>query len=68
MPKKTLDSFNLGLKRLSLNLAVNNVLTWTNYEGYNPEFGTRGNPLQPGFDELRFPNDREILLGLSVQF
>jgi len=68
VPKKTLDSFNLGLKRLSLNLAVNNVLTWTNYEGYNPEFGTRGNPLQPGFDELRFPNDREILLGLSVQF
>lgn len=68
VPKKTLNSFNLGLKKLSLNLAVNNVLTWTNYEGYNPEFGTRGNPLQPGFDTLRFPNDREILLGLSVQF
>ena len=68
VPKKTLDGFNLGIRSLRLNLAVNNVLTWTNYEGYNPEFGTRGNPLQPGFDELRFPNDREILLGLNVQF
>ncbi|WP_242204052.1 SusC/RagA family TonB-linked outer membrane protein [Aestuariivivens insulae] len=57
-----------GVKALSFNLAVNNVLTWTNYIGYNPELGTRGNPLQPNVDNLRYPNDRELILGLKVQF
>ena len=67
LPNKFLKNLSF-VKRASLNLAVNNVLTWTNYEGYNPELGSRGNPLQQGLDNLRFPNDREILLGLRVQF
>ncbi|APY11855.1 hypothetical protein BWZ22_11695 [Seonamhaeicola sp. S2-3] len=56
------------VKKASINLAVNNVLTWTNYIGYNPEIGNRGNALQPNVDNLRYPNDREIILGLSVKF
>ncbi len=56
-----------GVSKISLNLAVNNVLTWTNYIGFNPELGSRGNPLAPGIDELRYPNDREIILGLKIQ-
>lgn len=68
IPQKTVDFFNIGLKSLSLNLQANNLLTWTNYEGYNPEFGTRGNPLEPSEDNLRYPNDRELLLTLKVQF
>lgn len=66
-PKAITDKVK-GLKNLSLNVAVNNVLTWTNYEGYNPELGTRGNVLQSGLDGLRYPNDREIILGLKAQF
>ena len=30
-----------GVQGISLNLAVNNLLTWTNYGGYNPELGNR---------------------------
>ena len=30
-PKDALDTFNIGLKALTLNLQVNNILTWTNY-------------------------------------
>ncbi|WP_299046214.1 SusC/RagA family TonB-linked outer membrane protein [uncultured Polaribacter sp.] len=67
-PKKTLEKMDIGLKSLRLNLAINNVLTWTNYEGYSPEFGSRGNPLAPSEDNLRYPNDRELLLSLRVQF
>ena len=65
--KKTLDNIP-GVKSASINLAINNVLTWTNYIGYNPELGSRGNPLQPNIDTLRYPNDRELILGLKVQF
>ncbi|SFD27164.1 SusC/RagA family TonB-linked outer membrane protein [Algibacter pectinivorans] len=67
-PKDVLESFNIGMNRLSLNLAVNNIMTWTNYIGYNPEFGSRGNPLTPSEDSLRYPNDREFLLTLRAQF
>ena len=66
-PKKAMDKIP-GVKAASLNLAVNNVLTWTNYIGYNPELGNRGNALQPNEDNLRYPNDREIIMGLRVSF
>tara|TARA_R110002096_G_scaffold9533_4_gene37625 strand:- start:15043 stop:18147 length:3105 start_codon:yes stop_codon:yes gene_type:complete len=65
--KKALDNIP-GIKAASINFAVNNLLTWTNYEGYNPELGNRGNALQPNIDNLRYPNDREIILGLRLQF
>jgi TonB-dependent starch-binding outer membrane protein SusC len=56
------------INRVSINLTINNPLTFTNYLGYNPELGDRGNPLQPGLDNLRYPNKTEIILGLRVQF
>lgn len=65
--KRLLESIK-GVKGASINMAVNNVLTWTNYEGLNPELGGRGNPLEPNVDILRYPNKREIILGLKVQF
>ncbi|WPR70105.1 SusC/RagA family TonB-linked outer membrane protein [Flavobacterium sp. NG2] len=66
--KDAIKSFNIGLKAVSLNLQVNNILTWTNYSGYNPEFGSRDSVLQPSVDNLRYPSDREIILSLRVQF
>ena len=66
MPRTLLGKIK-GIDRVSVNLAVNNVLTWTNYIGFNPELGNRGNPLTPGQDNLRYPNDREIILGLKFQ-
>lgn len=66
--KNMLQSFNIGLSALTLNLQVNNILTWTNYSGYNPEFGNRDSVLEPSVDNLRYPSDREVLLSLRVQF
>jgi len=68
VPKKILTNLNIGLTNLSANIQVNNLLTWTNYTGYNPEFGSRDNVLQPSVDNLRYPSDREVLLSLKVQF
>jgi len=66
--KDALKSFNIGLKAFLINLQVNNIMTWTNYQGYNPEFGNRDNVLQPSVDNLRYPSNREILFSLKVQF
>lgn len=44
-----------------------NLLTWTNYTGYDPEFSS-GNALQVGDDNGRYPKRREFGMGLNVQF
>jgi len=45
----------------------NNLLTWTNYSWYDPEFTTT-NPLQPGFDSGKYPRRREAGLGINIGF
>lgn len=44
-----------------------NLLTWTNYTGYDPEFSST-NALQPGDDNGRYPKRREVGVGLNIQF
>lgn len=44
-----------------------NLLTWTNYRGYDPEFSS-GNPLTPGDDNGKYPKRREFGFGLNVNF
>jgi TonB-linked SusC/RagA family outer membrane protein len=44
-----------------------NLLTWTDYTGYDPEFSS-SNALQPGDDNGRYPKRRELGLGLNIQF
>jgi len=67
LPRSVMDKMNI-FKKCSFFISGNNLLTWTNYPGFNPELGTRGNPLQPGVDNLRFPNDREVILGMNLKF
>ena len=44
-----------------------NLLTWTDYTGYDPEFSS-SNALQPGDDNGRYPKRREFGMGLNVSF
>ncbi|MEM6377438.1 MAG: TonB-dependent receptor [Bacteroidota bacterium] len=67
LPRKVLSKTG-WIKSASVNLSFNDFATWTNYIGYNPELGARGNPLQPGRDDLRYPNARQVIAGLRVQF
>jgi len=55
----------LYLKGLTVFIYGNNVATWTNYRGYDPEFSTT-NPLTPGDDTGKYPRRRELGLGLNV--
>jgi len=67
LPASLIGNWN-WLESVRLTLAVNNPITWTEYVGYNPELGTRGNPLQPGFDDLRYPSKTEYIFGLQLRF
>jgi TonB-linked SusC/RagA family outer membrane protein len=44
----------------------NNLATWTNYSGYDPEVG--GSVLTPGRDSGSYPRNREVGLGLNLNF
>jgi TonB-linked SusC/RagA family outer membrane protein len=57
------------IKARSLNVYAygNNLLTWTNYSWYDPEF-TVNNTLQPGFDNGKYPRRREAGLGINIGF
>lgn len=44
-----------------------NLLTWTNYTGYDPEFSS-SNALQIGDDNGKYPKRRELGLGINIQF
>lgn len=67
LPKSLIGNLN-WLNSVRLNFAVNNPITWTEYTGYNPEVNTRGNPLQPGFDDLRYPSKTEYIFGIQARF
>lgn len=45
---------------------TNNLATWTNYSGYDPEIG--GSVLTPGRDNSAYPRYREIGFGINVGF
>jgi TonB-linked SusC/RagA family outer membrane protein len=60
-------SKSIFTKNLSIFAFSNNLATWTNYSGFDPEVGQR-NVLQPGNDTGRFPRRREFGFGLNASF
>jgi len=69
--------YNIPLKHIKrvkmtnarLYVSVQNLLTWTNYQGFDPEVSKFGSSaLRPAFDYSVYPNARTITFGLNVQF
>lgn len=48
--------------------AAQNLYTWTNYSGVDPEVSVRNSPLTPNFDWSAYPKARTLTLGLNVTF
>ena len=58
----------IGLNRLKIYGSVQNLYTFTNYYGYDPEVGTYNqNALLMGVDNGRYPSPRTFTLGLNVE-
>ncbi len=58
---------HLGINRARLYFTGNNLLTFTNYSGYDPEVNWR-NDLLTGLDNLAFPRMRTFIWGVTVTF
>ncbi|WP_349316716.1 TonB-dependent receptor [Chitinophaga sp. MM2321] len=56
-----------GISRARVYFTGNNLLTWTNYSGYDPEVNWR-NDLLTGLDNLAFPRMRTFIFGATVTF
>lgn len=57
------------MERLNVYIAGQNLVTWTDYSGYNPEVSSfLNNGLINGVDWNGAPNAKTILLGLNINF
>ncbi|WP_341837207.1 TonB-dependent receptor [Chitinophaga pollutisoli] len=56
------------IKALRLYAAAQNLYTWTNYTGLDPEVSVRHSALTPGFDWSAYPKARTLTLGLDLTF
>ena len=69
MSGKTLGSFANGfVKGLKLSLIGRNLLTFTNYTGFDPEVGTTNGTQIWAYDFMGYPNFRSYSASLELKF
>lgn len=56
------------LSSLNVNVSAQNLVTWTNYSGMDPEVSTRNNTLSPGYDYSSYPKSPTIAFGIKAGF
>ncbi len=66
LPKSILKKVNLNKVRLYV--STDNLYTFTDYSGYDPEVGTRGNGITPGVDWGAYPRSRTYICGVNISF
>jgi len=64
LPEKYLKP--IKIKRLSVNATAQNLITWTNYSGMDPEVSVRNHVLTPGFDWSAYPWAKTIVFGVKA--
>ncbi|NGF58015.1 TonB-dependent receptor [Parapedobacter sp. SGR-10] len=65
-PKRLIQP--LALTALDLRVSAQNLLTFTNYSGMDPEVSVRNSVLTPGFDYSAYPQARTITFGINATF
>lgn len=66
IPKKLQEK--IKSRSIRVYLAVNNLYTLTNYQGFDPEIGSVGGPLAAGVDFGFYPQARTIIGGFNFNF
>jgi len=66
LPASVLKKHKISSIRLSV--AAQNLLTWTNYSGMDPEVSVRNSIQTPGFDYSAYPNARTIVGRITATF
>jgi len=57
-----------GFTSLRLALSGQNLYTWTNYSGFDPEVAVGGNPLMQNLDFSAYPKSRTYSFSVSAKF
>jgi hypothetical protein len=57
----------VGISKLRLYAAVNNLYTFTKYRGFDPG-ASNGSPIGGGIDDGFYPIPRTFILGLNINF
>ncbi len=68
LPDRLFDSIGASVRRTRLYVSGQNLLTFTGYDGLDPEIGERNGVLDRGIDRGVFPQARTITVGLDFQF
>ena len=58
----------LKISSIRIYTSAQNLATWTNYSGPDPEVSVRNSPLTPGFDYSAYPHSRTIVFGFNATF
>ncbi|WP_207532136.1 SusC/RagA family TonB-linked outer membrane protein [Desertivirga arenae] len=56
----------VNISSLRIYASAQNLITWTNYSGLDPEVSTKRAALTPGFDYAAYPRAKTIVFGLNV--
>lgn len=57
-----------GIQNIRIYAAGQNIFTWTDYRGYDPEVNANGNDTTLGFDMSSYPQARSFSIGLNATF
>ena len=65
-PKKLMQK--IKMQDITVFISGQNLWTWTNYSGLDPEVSTRNSALTPGFDYSAYARNRTFSLGVNITF
>lgn len=66
LPKSLLSK--IKIKNARFYCTLNNIHTFSNYSGYDPEVSANSNVLTMGIDDSAYPRAKSYVLGLNVSF
>ena len=64
----TVFAKKMSIERLRMYVSANNLITFTNYSGYDPEVSVRHSALTPGLDFSSYPRSASFHFGVNVEF
>jgi TonB-linked SusC/RagA family outer membrane protein len=62
------SSKKLNIQSFRLYVSAQNLLTFTNYSGYDPEVSVYSSALTPGFDYSVYPRAKTMTIGINLNF
>lgn len=66
LPKQWINKVRINT--MSVYFAAQNLFTWTNYSGIDPEVSTRPSVLTPGYDYAAYTRNRTFTIGVKASF